>query len=98
MFPLTVKLLVALTFSTAVYLRGEAADTCPATMTSCIPGLPGRDGKDGQPGRDGSNGQPGLAGRDGAAGPAGRDGTPGRDGRDGSPGPPGSLTTTEQRS
>ena len=66
--PLTVKFLVALTCSTAVYLTTEAADTCPVTTASCLPGLPGRDGRDGQPGRDGN---------DGATGP------PGRDGRDG---------------
>ena len=60
--PSTVKLLVALTFFTAVYLRGEAADTCPATTTSCIPGLPGRDGRDGTPGRDGRDGSPGPPG------------------------------------
>ena len=88
------KFLVALTCFTAVYLTTEAADTCPATTASCIPGLPGRDGKDGQPGRDG---QPGPAGRDGIAGPAGRDGMTARDGRDGPPGPPGTLTYTEQQ-
>ena len=83
--PLTVQLLVAVTCFTAVYIRGEAADTCPTTTTACIPGLPGRDGKDGQPG---------------VAGPAGREGsngTPGRDGRDGLPGPPGSLSIVEQQ-
>ena len=100
--PLTVQLLVAVTCFTAVYIRGEAADTCPTTTASCIPGLPGRDGEDGQPGRDGvaghdgSDGQPGQAGRDGVAGPAGRDGVPGRDGRDGPPGPPGSLSVTQE--
>ena len=102
MLPLTVQLLVAVTCFTAVYIRGEAADTCPTTTTSCIPGLPGRDGKDGAPGRDGvpghdgSNGQPGHDGRDGVAGPAGRDGsngTPGRDGSNGTPGQDGSNGT-----
>ena len=73
--------LVTLTCFTAVYLTTEAADTCPVTTKFCIPGLPGRDGKDGQPGRDG---------RDGVAGP------PGRDGRDGLPGPPGTLTYSHQ--
>ena len=81
MFCLTLKLLVAVTCFTSVYLGTEAAETCPATTVSCIPGLPGKDGKDGQPGRDG---------RDGVAGPAGRDG------RDGVPGPPGTATCTEQ--
>ena len=88
MIPLTVKLLVALTCFTAVYLSTEAADTCSATRASCIPGLPGRDGRDGQPG---------PMGRDGVAGPGGHDGMPGRDGRDGLPGPPGTLTSTEQQ-
>ena len=88
MIPLTVKLLVVLTCFTAVYLSTEAADTCSATTTSCIPGLPGRDGRDGQPG---------PMGRDGVAGPVGHDGMPGRDGRDGLPGPPGTLTSTEQQ-
>ena len=88
------KFLVTLTCFTAVYLTTEAADTCPATTASCIPGLPGRDGKDGQPGRDG---QPGPAGRDGIAGPAGHDGMTARDGRDGLPGPPGTLTYNEQQ-
>ena len=66
--PLTVQLLVAVTCFTAVYIRVEAADTCPTTTTSCIPGLPGRDGKDGQPGRDGA---PGRDDRDGLPGPTG---------------------------
>ena len=76
MHSLTVKLYVALTYFTAVYLTTEAADTCPATRASCLPGLPGRDGRDGEPGRDGD---------DGVAGP------PGRDGRDGLPGPVGPV-------
>ena len=88
MLTLAVKFLVALTCFTAVHLTTEAADTCPATREFCIPGLPGRDGKDGQPGRDG---QPGPVGRDGVAGPSGRDG------RDGLPGPPGTLTYTDQQ-
>ena len=91
MLPLTLRLLVAVTCFTAVFIRGKAADTCPTTTTSCIPGLPGRDGKDGQPGCDGVASQPGHDGRDGVAGPAGRDGAPGRDGRDCLPGPTGSL-------
>ena len=52
MLPFTVKLLVALVCFTAVYLSTEAADTCHATTAPCIPGPPGRDGKDEQPGRD----------------------------------------------
>ena len=103
MLPFTVNLLVAVIFLIAGHIRGEAADTCPTTTTSCIPGLPGRDGKDGQPGRDGApgrDGRDGQPGRDGVAGPAGRDGSngnPGRDGRDGLPGLPGSLTIVEQQ-
>ena len=109
MLPFPVKLLVAVTCFTAVYIRGEAADTCPTTTTSCIPGLPGRDGKDGQPGhdgrdsvagpagRDGSNGTPGRDGSNGTPGRDGSNGTPGRDGRDGLPGPPGSLSIVEQQ-
>ena len=51
---LQVKLLVTFTCFTAVYIRGEAADTCPTTTASCIPGLPGRDGREGLPGPTGS--------------------------------------------
>ena len=94
MLPWTVKLLatlVALSCFTAVYLTTEAADTCPVTRASCLPGLPGRDGRDGQPGRDGDDGIAGHAGRDGIAGP------PGRDGRDGLPGPPGTFTYAERQ-
>ena len=96
--PLTVKLLVALTCFTAIYLATEAADTCPATTASCIPGLPGRDGRDGQPGpqgRDGVTGPPGRDGRDGlpgnscTAGGAGLQWPPGLNGTDGEQGPPG---------
>ena len=65
MLRLTVKLFVALVCFTAVYLSTEAADTCRATTTSCIPGLPGRDG---QPGRDDVTGPPGRDGRDGLPG------------------------------
>ena len=88
MLTLTVKLLVALTCFTAVYLSTEAADTCRATTTSCVPGPPGRDGRDGQPGRDGS---------DGVAGPPGHDGVPGRDGRDGLPAPAVTLSDADEQ-
>ena len=103
---LTVKLLVALTCFTAVYLSTEAADTCHATTASCIPGLPGRDG---QPGRDGVTGPPGRDGRDGLLGnsctaggpglqgPPGLNGTDGERGPPGSPGIPGALNYTEQQ-
>ena len=106
MLRLTVKFLVALTCFTAVYLSTEAADTCPATTTSCIPGLPGRDG---QPGRDGVTGPPGRDGRDGLPGnsctaggpglqgPPGLNGTDGERGPPGSPGLPGALNYTEQQ-
>ena len=65
MNPLTVKLFAAVT-SAAVIIEMEAATTCPAAISSCTPGLPGRDGKDGQPGHDG------IHGRDGNDGVAGR--------------------------
>ena len=109
MLPLTVKLLVALTCFTAVYLTTEAVDTCSAA--TCIPGLPGRDGRDGQPGRDGVAGPPGRDGRDGEQGSQGlpglngTDGIPGQNGADGQQGPPGAqgppglpgaLNATEQ--
>ena len=98
--PLTVKLLVALTCFTAVYLSTEAADTCRATTASCIPGLPGRDGRDGQPGPQGHNGVTGPPGRDGrdglpgnsctcTTGGPGLQGPPGLNGTDGEQGPPG---------
>ena len=106
MLRLTVKHLVALTCFTAVYLSTEAADTCHATTTSCIPGLPGRDG---QPGRDGVTGPPGRDGRDGLPGnsctaggpglqgPPGLNGTDGERGPPGPPGLPGVLNYTEQQ-
>ena len=96
MLPLTVKLLVALTCFTAVYLTTEAADTCSAV--TCIPGLPGRDGRDGQPGRNGNDGVAGPPGRDGRDGIPGQtcgtggsvlQGPPGLNGTDGEQGPPG---------
>ena len=103
MLTLKVKLLVALTCFTAVYLTTEAADTCRATTASCIPGLPGRDG---QPGRDGVIGPPGRDGRDGlpgnscTAGGVGLQGPPGLNGTNGAQGPPGlpgALNDTEQQ-
>ena len=57
MISITVKFIFAVTCFTATT---EAAGTCHATKTSCLPGLPGRDGKDGQPGRDGLPGPPGI--------------------------------------
>ena len=89
MLSLTVKFLIALTCFTAVYFTTEAADTCPATTTPCIPGLPGRDGRDGQPGRDGVIGPPGRDGRDGLSGSSGLQGPPGLNGTDGEQGPAG---------
>ena len=72
MLPLTVKLLVALTCFTVVYLSTEAAkfNTCRANTATlpCIPGLPG---KDGQPGRDGTDGEQGPAGAQGPPRPPG---------------------------
>ena len=89
--PLSVKLLVALTCFTAVYLTTEAADTCPVTTASCLPGLPGRDGRDGQPGRDGQQG------RDGKDGLPGLSCTAGEPGPQGPPGPPGALNNLERQ-
>ena len=90
MLPISVKLLVALTCVTAVYLTTEAADTCPVTTVSCLPGLPGRDGKDGQPGRDGQSGRDGRDGPPGPpGGPKGENGMNGRDGEPGEVGPQG---------
>ena len=77
----TVRFVIALTCFTAANLGAEAADTCPTTTMSCLPGYPGRDGKDGQPGRDGRDGiagPPGRDGRDGATGCPGHDGIPGQ--------------------
>ena len=82
MNPLTGKLFAAV-MSAAVIIGMEAATTCPAAISSCTPGMPGRDGKDGQPGRDGIHGHDG---NDDVARP------PGRNGRDGLPGTPGILT------
>ena len=62
MFHLTVKLLVALTCFTVVHLTTEAADTCPATIVSYIPGLPGRDGKDGWNQQETENATEGMCG------------------------------------
>ena len=72
MLPLTVKLLVALTCFTAVYLSTNAAkfNTCraKAAISSSMPGLPG---KDGRPGRDGTDGEQGPPGPQGPTGPPG---------------------------
>ena len=63
MLPLMVKLLVSLTFFTAVYLTTEAAksNTCRANAATLptIPGLPGKDGRPGHNGTDGEQGPPG---------------------------------------
>ena len=89
MVSLAVKLLVALTCLSAVYLTAESANSCPATTVSCLPGLPGRDGKDGQPGRDGQSGRDGRDGPPGPPGALGAKGEYGMDGKDGEPGPVG---------
>ena len=83
-----VGLLLALSWFPALLLSTEAAGSCPATATSCIPGLPGRDGRDGQPGHNGATGPPGRDGSIGATGPPGRDGSIGATGPPGPPGPP----------
>ena len=71
--PLTVKLLVSLTFFTAVYLTTEAAksNTCRANAATLptIPGLPGKDGRPGHNGTDGEQGPPGPQGPTGTSGP-----------------------------
>ena len=72
MLPLSVKLLVSLTFFTAVYLTTEAAksNTCRANAATLptIPGLPGKDGRPGHNGTDGDQGPPGPQGRTGSSG------------------------------
>ena len=70
MFPLTVKLLVSLTFFTVVYLTTEAAksNTCHANAAT-LPTIPGLPGKDGQPGHNGTDdGEQGLPGPQGPTG------------------------------
>ena len=76
MFPLVVKLLVALISFNAMHLKTEAADAC-ATTVPIIPGPPGRDGLPGRDGRDGPPGPPGALGPKGEYGVNGRDGEPG---------------------
>ena len=76
MFPLVVKLLVALISFNAMHLKTEAADAC-ATTVPIIPGPPGRDGLPGRDGRDGPPGPPGALGPKGEYGVDGRDGEPG---------------------
>ena len=72
MLPFTVKLFVALTCFTAVYLTTEAAksNTCRANAATLptIPGLPGKDGWPGHNGTDGEQGSPGLQGPTGPPG------------------------------
>ena len=89
MLPLVVKLLVSLTFFTAVYLTTEAAksNTCRANAATLpiIPGLPGKDGR------------PGHNGTDGEQGPPGPQGPTGTSGQQGPTGPPGALNYTERQ-
>ena len=72
MLPLTVKLLVSLTFFTAVYLTTEAAkyNTCRANAAT-LPTIPGLPGKDGRPGHNGTDGEQGPPGPQGPTGPPG---------------------------
>ena len=60
MLPLSVKLLVSLTFFTAVHLTTEAAtsNTCRANAAT-LPTIPGLPGKDGRPGHNGTDGEQG---------------------------------------
>ena len=72
MLPLSVKLLVSLTFFTAVYLTTEAArsNTCRANAAT-LPTIPGLPGKDGRPGHNGADGEQGPPGPQGPTGPPG---------------------------
>ena len=72
MLPLTVKLLVALTFFTVVYLTTEAANsnTCHVNAAT-IPSISGLPGKDGEPGHNGTDGEQGPPGPQGPTGPPG---------------------------
>ena len=101
-----VGLLLALSWFSVLFLRTEAAGSCPAAITSnpCLPGLPGKPGTQGPPGQNGTQGPPGQngtqgpPGQNGTQGPPGENGTqgpPGHNGTQGPPGPPGTLSDTE---
>ena len=95
----SVKLLLVLTSTTILFLRGEAArDVCgqrsPFRTIEALPGKPGRNGAPGIPGHKGETGMNGTDGEQGPVGPQGPVGLPGLDGRNGSdglPGPPGTV-------
>ena len=70
MLPLTVKLLVSLTFFTVLYHTTEAANSCRANVAT-IPSISGL------PGKDGTNGDQGPPGPTGPSGPQGPTGPPG---------------------
>ena len=98
MLPLSLKLLVSLTFLTAVHLTTEAAkfDTCRANAVT-LPTLPGLPGKDGRPGHNGTDGEQGAPGPQGPTGPSGPQGPTGPSGPQGPTGPPGALNYTERQ-
>ena len=98
MLPLTVKLLVSLTFFTAVYLTTEGAksNTCRANVAT-LPTIPGLPGKDGRPGHNGTDGEQGPPGPQGPTGPSGPQGPTGLPGPHGPTGPPGALNYTERQ-
>ena len=83
-----VGLLLALSWFSVLFLRTEAAGSCPAAIKSnpCLPGLPGKPGVQGPPGPIGAQGPPG---HNGTQGP------PGQNGTQGPPGPPGALSDVE---
>ena len=72
MLPFSLKLLVSLTFFTALYLTTEAAkfNTCRANAAT-LPTIPGLPGKDGRPGHNGTDGEQGPPGPQGPTGPPG---------------------------
>ena len=98
MLLLTVKLLVSLTFFTAVYLTTEAArsNTCRANAAT-LPIIPGLPGKDGRPGHNGTDGEQGPPGPQGPTGPSGPQGPTGPSGPQGTTGPSGALNYTERQ-
>ena len=59
-----VGLLLALSWFPVLFLRTEAAGSCPAAIKSnpCLPGLPGKPGVQGSPGHNGTQGSPGPPG------------------------------------
>ena len=98
MLSLSLKLLVSVTFFTAVYLTTEAArfNTCRANAAT-LPTIPGLPGKDGRPGHNGTDGEQGPSGPQGPTGPSGPQGPTGLSGPQGPTGPSGVLNYTERQ-